>query len=84
MIRRAGGRILRRVWRWPIGLLGGVLCREIIQLLAEGKSNKEIAVVLGISVRTAEAHRANIKHKLGFGSLSDLVRYAIRNKITIS
>jgi DNA-binding NarL/FixJ family response regulator len=58
--------------------------REIIQLLAEGKSNKEIAVALGISVRTAEAHRANIKHKLGFGSLSDLVRYAIRNKITIS
>jgi len=58
--------------------------REIIQLLAEGKSNKEVAVALGISVRTAEAHRANIKHKLGFGSLSDLVRYAIRNKITIS
>ena len=58
--------------------------REIIQLLAEGKSNKEVAVALGISVRTAETHRANIKHKLGFGSLSDLVRYAIRNKITIS
>ena len=58
--------------------------RQIIQLLAEGKSNKEVAVALGISVRTAEAHRANINHKLGFASLSDLVRYAIRNRITIS
>jgi DNA-binding NarL/FixJ family response regulator len=58
--------------------------REIIQLLAEGKSNKEVAVALGISVRTAEAHRANINHKLGFTSLTDLVRYAIRNRITIS
>ena len=58
--------------------------RQIIQLLAEGKSNKEVAVALGIGVRTAEAHRANINHKLGFASLSDLVRYAIRNRITIS
>ena len=58
--------------------------REIIQLLAEGKSNKEVAVALGISVRTAEAHRANIYHKLGFGSLSDLVRYAVRNRIIIT
>jgi len=58
--------------------------REIIQLLAEGKSNKEVAVALDISVRTAEAHRANINHKLGFTSLTDLVRYAIRNRITIS
>ena len=55
--------------------------REIIQLLAEGKSNKEVAVRLDISTRTAEAHRANIMHKLGFDSLGDLVRYAIRNKI---
>jgi len=55
--------------------------REIIQLLAEGKSNKEVALTLDISARTAEAHRANIMHKLGFDSLGDLVRYAIRNKI---
>ncbi len=55
--------------------------REIIQLLAEGKSNKEVALTLDISTRTAEAHRANIMHKLGFDSLGDLVRYAIRNKI---
>ena len=55
--------------------------REIVQLLAEGKSNKEVAATLGISVKTAETHRANIMHKLNLQSLSDLVRYAIRNKI---
>ena len=55
--------------------------REIVQLLAEGKSNKEVATLLNISVNTAEAHRANIMLKLGFHSLADLVLYAIRNKI---
>ena len=55
--------------------------REIIQLLAEGHSNKEAATRLGISVKTIEAHRANIMRKLRLRSVSDLVRYAIRNKI---
>ncbi len=55
--------------------------REILQLLAEGKSNKEIATILGISVNTAEAHRANIMLKLDLHSLPELVVYAIRNKI---
>lgn len=55
--------------------------REIVQLLAEGRSNKQVAGVLGISTRTAENHRANIMKKLGLGSLSELVRYAIRDKI---
>lgn len=55
--------------------------REIVQLLAEGKSNKEVATALGISVKTAETHRSNIMRKGGFGSLADLVRYAIRNRI---
>ena len=55
--------------------------REILQLLAEGKSNKEVATVLGISTKTVEAHRANIMHKLGLHSMSDIVHYAIRNKI---
>jgi DNA-binding NarL/FixJ family response regulator len=55
--------------------------RQIIQLLAEGKSNKEVAGRLGISVRTAENHRARIMRKLQLRSLSDLVRHAIRNKI---
>jgi DNA-binding NarL/FixJ family response regulator len=55
--------------------------REIIQLLAEGKTNKEVAAALGVSVKTIESHRANIMRKLHLQSLSDLVRYAIRNKI---
>ncbi len=55
--------------------------REIVQLLAEGKSNKEIAGFLGISVKTAETHRANIMLKLDFHSITELVRYAVRNKI---
>ncbi len=55
--------------------------REIIQLLAEGRSNKEAASTLGISVKTIEAHRANIMRKLRLRSVSDLVRYAIRNKM---
>lgn len=55
--------------------------REIVQLLAEGKSNKEVATALGISVKTAETHRGNIMRKCGFDSLADLVRYAIRNHI---
>jgi DNA-binding NarL/FixJ family response regulator len=55
--------------------------REVVQLLAEGKSNKEVASALGISVKTVEAHRANIMHKLDLHSVSDLVHYAIRNKI---
>jgi DNA-binding NarL/FixJ family response regulator len=55
--------------------------RQIIQLLAEGKVNKEIAAELKISARTAETHRANIMLKFGFHSLADLVRYAIREGI---
>jgi DNA-binding NarL/FixJ family response regulator len=55
--------------------------REILQLLAEGKSNKEIATYLKISVKTAETHRANIMLKLNFHSVTDLVRYAVKNKI---
>jgi len=55
--------------------------REIVQLLAEGKSNKEVATALGISVKTAETHRTNILRKLDLHSISEVVRYAIRNKI---
>ncbi len=55
--------------------------REIVQLLAEGKSNKEVAECLNISVKTVEVHRAHIMHKLNLASLSDLVHFAIRNKI---
>ena len=55
--------------------------REIVQLLAEGKSNKEVATALGISPKTVETHRTNIMRKLDLHSISDLVRYAIRNKV---
>jgi|SRR5664279_717093 len=55
--------------------------REIVQLLSEGQSNKEVAAVLGISIRTAETHRASVLRKLSLDSLASLVRYAIRNKI---
>jgi len=55
--------------------------REVVQLLAEGKSNKEVADRLGISARTAEGHRSEIMRKLKLGSLADLVRFAIRNGI---
>jgi DNA-binding NarL/FixJ family response regulator len=55
--------------------------REIIQLLAEGQSSKEIAVTLGLSVKTAETHRANIMRRLNCHSISEIVRYAVRNNI---
>ena len=55
--------------------------REVVQLVAEGQSNKEVAGALGISVRTAETHRAHILRKLNLDSVASLVRYAIRNKI---
>ena len=55
--------------------------REIVQLLAEGKSTKEVAVALGLSVKTAETHRSNIMRKLQLHSVSGLVLYAVRNNI---
>ena len=55
--------------------------REIIQLIAEGHSSKQAATTLGVSVKTVDTHRANIMRKLRLRSVSDLVRYAIRNKI---
>ena len=55
--------------------------REIIQLLAEGRSNKEVASGLALSIKTVETHRASIMRKLNLDSLSDLVRFAIRSKI---
>ncbi len=54
---------------------------EIVQLLAEGKSSKEVAASLSISIKTADTHRANIMRKLDLHSVTDLVRYAVRNQI---
>lgn len=55
--------------------------REIIQLLAEGKSNKEIADLLNVTVKTVETHRSNLMRKLHLHSLADVIRYAIRNRL---
>ena len=55
--------------------------REIVQLIAEGKATKEVAEVLGISIKTAETHRTNLMRKLNLHSAADVVRYAIRNQI---
>jgi DNA-binding NarL/FixJ family response regulator len=55
--------------------------REILQLLSEGKSSKEVASVLDLSVKTAETHRSNIMRKLKIHNVTELVRYAVRNRI---
>lgn len=55
--------------------------RQVVQLLGEGKSTKEVATVLGMSVKTAETHRAHIMHKLDLHSITELVLYAVRNRI---
>jgi DNA-binding NarL/FixJ family response regulator len=55
--------------------------REVTQLLAEGRSTKEVATLLAVSVKTAETHRANIMRRLGCHSAAELVRYALRNQI---
>lgn len=53
--------------------------REVLQLVAEGKSSKEVAVALDLSVKTAETHRSNLMCKLDIHSITELVLYAIRN-----
>lgn len=55
--------------------------REVVQLLAEGRSNKEVATALGISVKTAETHRAHVMRALDVASVCDLVHYAVRHNI---
>ena len=55
--------------------------REVLQLIAEGRSTKEIAVTLSISARTVEFHRASISEVLGLRSVADLTRYALQHGI---
>ena len=55
--------------------------KDVLKLLASGKNNKEIAAMLGISSKTVETHRANTMRKLNLRSLSDLIYFAIRNRI---
>jgi DNA-binding NarL/FixJ family response regulator len=54
---------------------------QVVQLLAEGKSNKQVASVLGVSTRTIESHRNHIMHKMSFNSFSELIRFAVRNNL---
>ena len=54
---------------------------QVIRHLAQGKSNKETAEALNISVKTVEAHRGNIMHKLGIHSLAELVHFAVREEM---
>jgi DNA-binding NarL/FixJ family response regulator len=53
--------------------------REVLQMIAEGKTNKEIATVLALSVYTVDAHRGRIMEKLNLHSVNELVRFAVRN-----
>lgn len=55
--------------------------REVVQLIAEGKINKQIASMLAISVKTVETHRASAMQKLNLRTTADLVRYAVRNSL---
>ena len=55
--------------------------REVLQMLAEGKTNKEIAVTLNLSVYTVDAHRGHIMEKLNLHSINELVRFAVRNGV---
>jgi DNA-binding CsgD family transcriptional regulator len=55
--------------------------RSVVQLIAEGHSNKRIARILDLSIKTVETHRAGAHRKLGFTSTANLVRYAVRNRI---
>ena len=54
--------------------------REVVQLIAEGCTNKQIARILRLSIKTVEAHRSAVMHKLNLSSSASLVRYAVRNK----
>jgi DNA-binding NarL/FixJ family response regulator len=56
--------------------------REVVQLLAEGKTNKQIARLLGVTAKTVETHRATVMRKLDAHSVVDIVRYALRNKLS--
>jgi two-component system response regulator NreC len=55
--------------------------REILQLLAEGRSNKEVAGVLGVGLSTVETHRANLMQKLGLRNTAEIVLYAVRKRV---
>jgi DNA-binding NarL/FixJ family response regulator len=55
--------------------------REVVQLVSEGKSSKDVAIILNVTLATAETHRSNILKKLRLHSIAELVLYAVRNGI---
>jgi DNA-binding NarL/FixJ family response regulator len=55
--------------------------QNVVQLIAEGQTNRSISVILKLSVKTVETHRASAMRKLGMSSTAELVRYAIRKKL---
>lgn len=55
--------------------------RQMLKLVAEGKKNREIAALLSLSAKTVEKHRANLMRKMGFGNVSELVAYALDNRL---
>ena len=55
--------------------------REVLQLLAEGRTHKAVSTILGIGLKTVETHRSAIMKKLGFSSIAQLVRFAVRNRV---
>jgi DNA-binding NarL/FixJ family response regulator len=70
--------------RLPAPALAEVLTareREVLQLVAEGKTTKEVAAILGVSVKTADAHRTRLMQKLDIHDIAGLTRYAVRQGI---
>ncbi|MDB5380207.1 MAG: DNA-binding response regulator [Rubritepida sp.] len=65
----------------PTGATLSTREREVVQLLAEGRRNKEIALRLSLGVKTVETHRAAIMRKIGAASIAEVVRYAVRSRI---
>jgi len=57
--------------------------REVLQLLAEGRSNKEVAALLEVSLSTVETHRGNLMQKLGLHSTAEIVLYAVRKRLIV-
>ena len=80
---RVSERMIRSFTERPFGEASAISARErqVVQLIAEGHSNKEVAKLLGISLKTVETHRATIMRKLQLGSPAALVRDAVRNKL---
>jgi DNA-binding CsgD family transcriptional regulator len=64
-------------WKEPLTLRE----QELLRLIAEGKNSREAASIMGITAKTADTHRANLMRKLQVHSVTELVRYAIRNHI---